>query len=203
MLRRFYLFLFFFLFLFPLNAQAARDIPVCVDRLSARGEAFELGVHYTSLIPGGFSEFSGSTSLFTLILGAPLFGNKEWQKEFYSLLQKSKKDTTTFENTLSKLFEKTGKIESSFASKLVATIDPKMPVIDSIVLKNLKFKLPYSYDKEREIKILKIYQTLIKEFSLFLKTESGKYLVEQFAKEYPTSKISKTKMLDLILWQTR
>lgn len=129
--------------------------------------------------------------------------NKEWQKEFYSLLQKSKKDTVTFESTLSKLFKKTGKIESSFASKLVATIDPKMPVIDSIVLKNLKLKLPYSYEKDREIKILKIYQTLIKEFSLFLKTETGKYLVEQFAKEYPTSKISKTKMLDLILWQTR
>jgi hypothetical protein len=78
-----------------------------------------------------------------------------------------------------------------------------MPVIDSIVLKNLKLKLPYSYDKEREIQILKIYQTLVKEFSLFLKTETGKYLVEQFTKEYPTSKISKTKMLDLILWQTR
>jgi hypothetical protein len=129
--------------------------------------------------------------------------NKEWQKEFYSLLQKSKKDTVTFESILSKLFKKTGKVESSFASKLVATIDPKMPVIDSIVLKNLKLKLPYSYDKERESKIIKIYQTLIKEFSLFLKTESGKYLVEQFTKEYPTSKISKTKMLDLILWQTR
>lgn len=129
--------------------------------------------------------------------------NKEWQKEFYSLLQKSKKDTVTFESTLSKLFKKTGKVESSFASKLVATIDPKMPVIDSIVLKNLKLKLPYSYEKDREIKIHKIYQTLVKEFSLFLKTETGKYLVEQFAKEYPTSKISKTKMLDLILWQTR
>lgn len=129
--------------------------------------------------------------------------NSVWQKQFYSLLQKSKNGTVTFESTLSKLSDMTGRMESSFSSKLVTTINPKMPIIDSIVLKNLKLKLPYSYEKERKAKILKIYQILVNEFSLFLKTENGKYLVARFVKNYPACKISKTKMLDLILWQTR
>lgn len=40
-------------------------------------------------------------------------------------------------------------------------------------------------------------------FDDFLKTENGKYLVEQFVREYPNAKISKIKMLDFVLWQTR
>lgn len=129
--------------------------------------------------------------------------DKIWQKEFYTLLQKSKTKNSTFEKVLSELFKKTGKIEASFSSKLIATINPTMPVIDSIVLKNLKIKLPYSYTKNRELIIKEIYQALINEFSKFLKTDTGRYLIEQFKKEYPDVKITEVKILDLILWQTR
>src|SRR3989344_3336684 len=83
---------------------------------------------------------------------------EDWRKEFYCLLQKSKKDGITFESALAKLFKKTERVEASFASKLVATIIPKMPIIDKHVLENLKLRLPYSYKKDREVEISKIYQ---------------------------------------------
>ncbi len=129
--------------------------------------------------------------------------DKNWQKDYYNLLQKNKKVSVSFEKILSNLYKKTGKLEASFASTLKATISPDMHIIDSVVLKHLKLKLPYSYQKNRSFKINEIYQILISETSEFLKTEKGKYLIEQFIKEYPEANITKTKMLDLVLWQTR
>lgn len=129
--------------------------------------------------------------------------DKEWQNHFYTLLQVSKQTHISFTEILCALYKKTGKLEASFASKLKATISPDMPVIDSIVLKNLKLKLPYSYQKDRSSKINEVYQTLIKETSQFLKTENGKYLIKQFIKKYSEANITKEKILDLILWQTR
>ncbi len=75
------------------------------------------------------------------------YRNKDWQKEFYSVLQECKKGDDSFEVILSTLHKKTSRLEASFASKLKATITPEMPVIDSVVLKNLRLKLPYSYQK--------------------------------------------------------
>jgi len=129
--------------------------------------------------------------------------NKDWQNQFYNLLQVSKQTQISFMEILCDLYKKTGKLEASFASKLKATISPDMPVIDSIVLKNLKLKLPYSYQKERSSKINEVYQTLISETSEFLKSENGKYLTSQFIEKYPEAKITKEKILDLVLWQTR
>ena len=58
------------------------------------------------------------------------------------------------------VYEKTGRIEASFASKLVATINPRMPVVDRIVLKNLYWRLPYVYKQWKHLKIIKINKKL-------------------------------------------
>ena len=129
--------------------------------------------------------------------------NQEWQKEFYKLLEVNKNTNTSFINILSKLYKKTNRIEASFVSKLIATINHKMPVIDKIVFANLNLRLPPTTTKNRILIISEHYQTLNKEFLEFLKTENGRYLVKQFTKKYPKAKITKVKMLDLILWQTR
>src|SRR3989338_9395340 len=122
--------------------------------------------------------------------------NSEWQKEFYQLLEANKKKKMNFGSVLLALYKKTGRMDSSFASKLVATINPEMPVIDKVVCKNLGLKLPSAKAKNRELKIIELYQTLAKEFSEFLKTENGKYLIEEFGREYLcANKVTKVKML--------
>ena len=129
--------------------------------------------------------------------------NKDWQKDFYKLLELNKKTKISLEEVLARLHKKVGRIEASFASKLVATINPDKPVIDKIVFNNLGLKLPTASTRDRNTIIIKQYDHLAKEFSDFLQTDNGKYLIQQFANNYPQSKLSEVKMLDLILWQTR
>lgn len=129
--------------------------------------------------------------------------NKDWQKDFYKLLELNKKTKISLKEVLTSLYEKVGRVEASFASKLVATINPEKPVIDKIVFNNLGLKLPTKNTRDRNTIIVQQYKHLTKEFSDFLHTENGKYLIEQFVKNYPQSKLSEVKMLDLILWQTR
>ena len=126
-----------------------------------------------------------------------------WQDKFYRLLQKKKAQPVTFGQVLRALRRATGRHQASFASKLVATIRPEMAVIDSVVLKNLGLSLPRDNAPNRLARIDRLYETLGSSFRAFLRTETGRYLVKRFREEYPHARISKVKMVDLVLWQTR
>jgi hypothetical protein len=126
-----------------------------------------------------------------------------WQDAFYGLMERAKREQLQFHVVLDLLHQATNRYEASFASKLIATINPSMPVIDSIVLKNLGLRLPYSTSTNRAEQICKLHQKLTDLFGTFLSTEDSKYLVEQFKTKYPEVNITEVKMLDLVLWQTR
>jgi hypothetical protein len=129
--------------------------------------------------------------------------NSDWQKDFYQLMESSKNKNVTFGEILDEMYKKTGKMEASFVSKLIATINPEMPIIDKIVFDNLGLTLPSTGIKNRDLIIKEQYKTLIRELSFLLQSENGKYLVEQFTIGYPEAKISKIKMLDFVIWQIR
>lgn len=78
---------------------------------------------------------------------------KEWQDHFYSLLETKKGKRVCFSEVLDAMYLATNRYEASFASKLLATVEPSMPVIDSIVLRNLNLRLPASNSKERAARI--------------------------------------------------
>lgn len=142
--------------------------------------------------------------------------NLDWQKVYYSLLKNSvgKKDIS-YEKIISTLYKKTGRVEASFASKLVATLNMDMPVIDSVVLKYFKkqgckkiIMPPYSNTpKERTEKLSILHKNLIEIYNNFLKTKKGKEVIKIFRKNFkeifPTEEISDIKIIDFILWQTR
>ena len=65
----------------------------------------------------------------------------EWQDKFYALLESNKHQTVSFAQVLHALHQGTKRYEPSFASKLLATINPDMPVIDSVVLRNVNLAL--------------------------------------------------------------
>ncbi|MDA2920317.1 hypothetical protein MYX76_12640 [Desulfobacterota bacterium AH_259_B03_O07] len=131
--------------------------------------------------------------------------NQAWRKTFYKFLEKSKDKRVTFKNMLEAFYKETGRVEASFVSKLVATINPNLPVIDSVVLKNLGLKLPSPNlsTGERILKINKLHKDLKTIYTKYLKTGRGKYLIESFRKKYSNINITDTKILDLILWQIR
>ena len=104
---------------------------------------------------------------------------------------------------LDALHSATDRYEASFASKLLATIDPDMPVIDSIVLRNLAVRLPAYGSDRRRSRIVELHGQLLASLNGFLKTDVGRYLVERFRTAYPDADVTEIKMLDLVLWQTR
>ena len=126
-----------------------------------------------------------------------------WQPAFFSLMARAKSQGFDFARTLKELFDGTGRIEASFASKLHATLHPSAPVIDSVVLENLGLKLPSANDPERMAKVVDIHDGLAKSFADILATEDGKYLVRSFRNAYPLASVTDEKALDLVLWQIR
>jgi hypothetical protein len=128
---------------------------------------------------------------------------RDWQDKFYELLEARKAQAVRFTEVLESLHHATGRIEASFASKLLATVDPNMPVIDSIVLRNLDLRLPSYGSNDRISRIAELHSTLVMSFREFLMTETGRYLVECYRHEYADVTITEVKMLDFVLWQTR
>ncbi|MFD2937859.1 hypothetical protein [Spirosoma flavum] len=127
----------------------------------------------------------------------------QWYNTFYELLDESRGKSVDFSIILYSLHKATNRYEASFASKLMATLNPQMPVIDSIVLKNLNTRLPYYSDPNRFDNICSLYTEISRCYTEYLQSEQGRYLVTQFRKVYPSSAITEVKMLDLVLWQAR
>ncbi len=132
----------------------------------------------------------------------------EWKKEFFSLFEEYKYKNISFEKIIKLLHNKTKCFEPSFASKLVATVDPKMPVIDSVIIGNLGYTALYASmrgeDTETRLtSAIELYQQLISDFDEFLSTKYGQAIIKFFRKEYPYANINEVKIIDLILWQMR
>jgi hypothetical protein len=126
-----------------------------------------------------------------------------WYDAFYGLLDESRNQATDFATVLRSLHTLTNRYEASFASKLLATLNPHMPVFDSVVLTNLKAKLPYQNDPNRFQRICSLHDELSRCYKDYLHSEQGQYLVSQFKKAYPNVDITEVKMVDLVLWQAR
>ena len=116
----------------------------------------------------------------------------------FDLLEESKKLPADFGSALEKLRAITGRMEESFASKLAATIDPNLPVIDRWVRDNLGLRRASTTEDAK-----KNHQKIREQYAEFLSTENGKYLIRRSAETYPEAHITHVKILDFILWQTR
>lgn len=79
-----------------------------------------------------------------------------WQSPSFALLESAKRAPITFEAALSQLFDATGQVEASFASKLVATLDPSLPVIDKFVLAQAGLTLPRAEAADRQATIVAV-----------------------------------------------
>lgn len=127
----------------------------------------------------------------------------DFYQVFYSYMENAKNGSTSFETTLTHLYKELGRVEASFSSKLVATINPDMPVWDSVVLKNIGLKAPAYHRKNRIGESIEVYDQLINWYKDFLMTEKAKTIIEQFDATYPEAAITDIKKVDLVLWQIR
>jgi hypothetical protein len=126
-----------------------------------------------------------------------------YYEKFYSFMADNKESSPTFENTLRYIHEELGRVEASFSSKLVATINPDLPIWDAVVLKNLNLKAPASYRKHRIAGTISLYEDIKSWYKKYLDTEEGKMVIELFNGQYPNIGITNIKKVDFVLWQIR
>ena len=126
-----------------------------------------------------------------------------WQSSYFALMGRARREALEFNVVLDALQLAINRLEASFVSKLIATINPELPVIDKFVLQNVGLALPAQNATNRAAAIVQIHFTLQASFNTYLQSPDGQYLVSKFNQQYPNSGITDVKKLDLVLWQTR
>ena len=128
-----------------------------------------------------------------------------WRKTYYDYFEKQKKNKDlTFEDIIRYLYKHTGFVEASFSSKLLSTINPKMPIWDMYVLKNLGFKTKLGKPLDKIDQAVKLYREIHDYFIELLKSEWGKSVISTFNNALSSYKwISDVKKIDFYIWKTR
>ena len=129
----------------------------------------------------------------------------DFYRALYNFLESHKNKQITFAEVLQYLYERFGRLEASFSSKVVATINPNMPIWDSEVLKRLKIKTPaYALSStERFKQTIEKYNQIILWYRNFMSSAEARDMIETFDKEIGITNTTPTKKIDFILWQTR
>ena len=131
--------------------------------------------------------------------------NKQWYKTYYSILEREKYNRSIrFSCVLENLSKKVGTVELSFASKLVATINPETPVYDENVRKclNLARHSAAKCMDERIRKAVEIYDNLTDRTRTLTESASFAGLRESFDHALPEFRhFTDIKKLDLFLWR--
>lgn len=134
-----------------------------------------------------------------------LRGTNGFFREYYKLMENNKGKYIKYEDVLRHLYAVGGRIEASFSSKLVATINPNMPILDSFVMKNLGLTTPeYTKTKESRIKeTIENYNMIVAWYNRNLESQYGQEMIKLFNNKFPNSNITDVKKIDFILWQIR
>ena len=129
--------------------------------------------------------------------------NAEWRRYYYDLFERGKKTQFSFADIITYLYEKTGNIEASFSSKMLATLDADKPIWDQYVLKNLGLELT-GHGEEKLHNAIALYAQIEQWYQDFLCTQNAKDCISAFDKALPSYRwISPTKKIDCFLWGTR
>lgn len=126
-----------------------------------------------------------------------------YYKGFYRVFQQSKanRDNLTYGMILDELYPITGRVEASFASKILATLNANQPIWDSRVLKYLHVELSGRSDEEKLNSAKAIYFQIEKLYEKYMKTEEARKNVTIFDDFFPDyAWISNVKKIDYMMW---
>ena len=131
--------------------------------------------------------------------------NEDWRKVYYDLFERVKDSgDVSFPYILEELYRLTGNVEASFASKLLATLKPEMPIWDRYVVQNLNIKVPSASDPDRIRKVEELYDGMVNWYADFLKTENARECIAKFDEVLPDyAWLSDVKKIDFFLWSIR
>lgn len=129
--------------------------------------------------------------------------NDEWCDVFFSILQLEKHDpaNSSFSSVLKKISDETGQLEASFCSKLVATINTDLPVLDGQVRDILCLKRPSGKELHSHVK-------QYSDLKMWVLNAIGEECFGEWRRLFDGSFpqfqcFTDMKKLDLFLWQLR
>lgn len=137
--------------------------------------------------------------------------DQNWLKEYYDFMENHKNDEDiSFEKILRKISSVPHKakngtiksIEASFASKMLATINPNYPIWDSQVVRALDISIdPTLIGEAKIMAYVDAYTKLTREIGDFIKTTEGQMCIKQFDATFPNlTYLNPFKKIDYYLW---
>ena len=137
--------------------------------------------------------------------------DRNWLKAYYDFMESNKNDQDiSFEKILREISSVPHKakngtiksIEASFASKMLATINPNYPIWDSQVIRALDISIdPTLIGEDKIMAYVEAYTKLTREIGDFIKTTEGKMCIKQFDKTFPNlTYLNSFKKIDYYLW---
>lgn len=126
--------------------------------------------------------------------------NEGWRECYYRLFEKMKTEYATFDDILHSLYEDTGRIEASFASKMLATLHPDQPIWDKYVIHNLELDVP----KKDPEGMVDVYEKIVEWYGGYIRSLNGRQCIRRFDEMLPGyAWISDVKKVDYFLWGLR
>ena len=127
-----------------------------------------------------------------------------YYNDYYCYLQQHKMSGINFAEALTFLYERHGRLEMSFVSKMVAMVDPIFPIWDSVVTKgHFGIVAPYVNLKNRLLKGIEKYEQYCRNYNTYMQTTEAKTKIKEFEDMFPNAEITDVKKLDFMLWQDR
>lgn len=129
---------------------------------------------------------------------------QEWHTAYYWLLETAKAVGADFTDILYTLWDRTGRYEPAYASRLVATVDPDQPTWDRLALMHAGLRAPAYPDPHKLEKAAVVYRGICDWYAARLASPGGRRILELFDQEVPDHEaISAVKKLELVLRHTR
>ena len=133
-----------------------------------------------------------------------------WYDCYYSLMEQQGKRNTSFEDLLWEMFNVNHSIEVSFVSKLMATVNPNLPIWDQYVIRNLGYEKLWQQSvtattQERINIAVKIYEAINQWYECYVHSEEGIACIDAFDHALPryAKKLTVVKKIDYLLWSKR
>ena len=126
--------------------------------------------------------------------------NTEFCQLYFEYMEQHKNANIKLDDIITHIYKKTSRIEPSFSSKMLATINPNMPVWDKNVISQLSLDAPPYYRQNRLQAVIETYSVLGKWFANYLETQNAKDVIHIFNKVFPNIQVTNIKKIDLALW---
>lgn len=127
--------------------------------------------------------------------------NKYFYEFYFTLFEFLKNKQPTFEYILTQIYENTGRVDPSAASKMLSSIDTGYPIWDKHLLEKLCLSQPRLYWKKehRLTESIQIYIIIEERFEFMVNSLRGRKLINLFDEKFSFSGLTNIKKIEFIL----